>query len=373
MAFGKRVTAEEIGPGASTDLTIYLFFQIAADQILLPLLVSTFLLARSVKRHATVTSLCCTWIIAGIVSSLLFYVGKHVGPEPSKGLCIAQMALITSVPPMGSVAVLCLVFYVWFSSKPSNAQRGQVAVLCPAVATLLICAPYLVFVILTAIGVHLGVRHPDLVSRDRNYFYCSINWNPYTNTVGIFTALACIAATALECHLLVVLSRHWRALRRAGRGTGIDLQLIIRAGIFTLYILIGTVLSLASVWSADGLLMDMFAASVGMAMFLIFATQEDVIRAWCFWRRPLKRSSTVSSERPLPRGPYPSFDLDLLKRTDSDVSEKARLEALHAYYTSRVEGMGVPIEIISKPEDAFMLGRQPRRVWGVEPWSPSSR
>ncbi|OCH91224.1 hypothetical protein OBBRIDRAFT_543779 [Obba rivulosa] len=364
---GKMAFAEHATP---TDLTIYLFFQIAADHILLPLLVATFLLAPSVKRHATVISVCCAGVIAGIVSSLLFYAGKHIGPEPSKGLCIAQMALIDAVPPMSSVAVLALVFYVWSSFKPSQFHHREKAVLRPAVTASLVCAPYLTFIIFAAVGTHLGLRHSDLVNRDRLYFYCSIKWKPFTDTVGIFTALVCIVATVLECRLLVVLSRNWRALRRAGLGTGIDLQLIVRVCIFTVYILIGTVISLSSIWIGDGVLTNMWAASGGMASFLIFSTQADVFRAWCFWRRPLTRPDTMSSERRLPRAPYPSFDLDLLKRTDSDINEKTRLEALRAYYTSRVQDMGVPIEVISKPEDAFILGQQPRRAWGIDPWAP---
>ena len=62
--------------------------------------------------------------------------------------------------------------------------------------------------------------------------------------------------------------------------------------------------------------------------------------------------------------------MDLLKRTPSDVSDKVHLDALHAYYTERAQSMGVPIEIIARPEDAFMIGQQPRRVWGIEPWVP---
>ena len=63
--------AQEIGPNAPTYLVVWLFFQILGSHILLPLLVATFLLFTAVVRHSTVISLCCTWIMAGIVSSLL--------------------------------------------------------------------------------------------------------------------------------------------------------------------------------------------------------------------------------------------------------------------------------------------------------------
>lgn len=51
-------------------LYLFLAFQLV-NQIFLPILVATFILAKSVKRHPTVINVCVTWIISGIVSSLL--------------------------------------------------------------------------------------------------------------------------------------------------------------------------------------------------------------------------------------------------------------------------------------------------------------
>lgn len=57
--------------------------------------------------------------------------------------------------------------------------------------------------------------------------------------------------------------------------------------------------------------------------------------------------------------------MDLLnKRTDSDVSEKARLDALHSYYAARVRGEGVKVEIIERPQDAFIPGQEVCRSSG---------
>ncbi|OBZ71540.1 hypothetical protein A0H81_08424 [Grifola frondosa] len=349
----KRVSAEEIGPSASADLSVWLFFQIAADHILLPILVATFLLSRSIARHPTVINVCCTWIIAGIISSLLFYVGEHVGPEPSKGLCIAQSGLIAAVPPMTSVAVLALVYHTWASFNPSRVEsRRKLSKYSPLVIALL-SAPYIVFAIFAGIGIGLGTQHPEMVNRARRSSTAPSTRIPCNdNTMAIFTALVCIAATILELRLVVMLSRNWRALRRAGYDSGIDIQLAIRVGIFTLYILTATIV-----------FPDMFAASVGMAFFLVFASQSDVLRVWRFWRQsPPKPKQTPRSSLSRTLTPQPSFSLDLFKRTDSELSEQARLEALHAYYAARVHEMGVEVEVIKRPEDAFVVGREPRRA-----------
>ena len=66
--------------------------------------------------------------------------------------------------------------------------------------------------------------------------------------------------------------------------------------------------------------------------------------------------------------------MDLLnKRTDSDVSEKARLEALHSYYAARVRGEGVKVEIIERPQDAFFPGGEVCRSSGGSGRSEAAR
>ena len=77
--------------------------------------------------------------------------------------------------------------------------------------------------------------------------------------------------------------------------------------------------------------------------------------------------SREPKEQPPSRAPtpLPSFDENLLERTDSEVSEKARLAALHAYFKARVNFVGCDVEVIKRPEDAFAVGRVPRRIWGV--------
>ncbi|RDX42484.1 hypothetical protein OH76DRAFT_1458755 [Lentinus brumalis] len=347
----KRIDAQEIGLNAATDLAVWLFFQIAGDHVLLPLLVATFLFSKSILRHPTVINVCCTWIIAGVVSSLLFYTGHHVGPEPPQNLCIAQSALLAPVPPMASVATLSLVCYTWSMFRPSKAQVALKAQASHLTTICLVAAPYVVYLCFAVVGLQYAVKHADRVNRSRRYFYCSLDWD------------------LLEPHIMFMLSRNWTALRRAGLNVGVDLQLTLRVGIFTAYILCGTAVMLASVANARSIVPDMWAASIGMMFFLVFATQPDVLRLWAnilsgrHFRNANRRksSSTASSER-CPT-PLPSFDYDLLERTNSEVGEKARLAALHAYYQARVHLTGVDVEVIKRPEDAFTGGKDLMRVW----------
>ena len=69
-----RLGIKPSDPHAGTYLAIWFFFQIAADHVCLPILVTTFLLAKRVKRNPILINMCITWIIAGVSSTLLYVV-----------------------------------------------------------------------------------------------------------------------------------------------------------------------------------------------------------------------------------------------------------------------------------------------------------
>ncbi|KAL1950589.1 hypothetical protein VTO73DRAFT_5713 [Trametes versicolor] len=381
----KRVDAAELGTNARGDLAIWSAFKIGGDQVLLPLLVATFLLSRSIVRHPVVINVCCSWILTGIVSSLLLYARQETGPEPDKGLCITQSVLISPVPPMTSVAALALVYHTWSTFRPSalrNRKLRKPSGWSRLQTAGLLAAPYLTHLCFAAGALYVALQDTSRVNRSRRFFYCSVNYDPFSNAMALFTAGVCLIATLLEVHLVWILSRNWRALRRAGNDTGIDVQLIIRVGIFVTYVFCGMIVMVASVFSPDSILPDMFAASVGTAFFAVFATQPDVLRVWarlltCRLRRPKadtrasspvststsKTSNLASARSPTP---LPTYDPDLFNRSDSTLDEKARLAALHAFYNARVHDMGAGVEVIKRPEDAFVVGRGPRRAWGVD-------
>ncbi|PIL22504.1 hypothetical protein GSI_15193 [Ganoderma sinense ZZ0214-1] len=352
----------------STYLDIWLFFNIAGDQILLPFLVLTLLFSRAVTRYPTVINVCVTWIIAGIVSSLLFYTGQHVGPEPGKGTCIAQMALFASVPPMTAVATLALVYYTWSTCRCSKLHTGPKARMSRLTTICLLVVPYVVYTCFVVVGTYLGLRYPESVDRSRRLFYCSIGNVAFNNVIVLFTAGVCLLTAALQAHLFVLLSQSWSVFRRAGLGTGVDIQLATRVGIFVAYLVATSCVMLstfAPAMDAHRAFPDLFGTSTGTTLFLVFATHPDILRAWShILLFPFNSCRPSEANRPpcCTPTPAPSFDDSLLKRTDSEVSEKARLSALHAYFVARVTSAGSPVEVIKRPEDAFMQGK---RAWGT--------
>ncbi|CCM03495.1 uncharacterized protein FIBRA_05629 [Fibroporia radiculosa] len=320
----KRVTAQQLGPHASSDLNVWLFFQVAANHILLPVLVLTFLFSRAVARHLAIINVCCTWIVSGVICSLLLYVGSEKGAQPNQGLCVAQSAL----PGRIGLKTVLLVF-----------------------------PPYVLLGVFAAIGANLSAQDPDQVSREYRFFYCSLDLAPFASAIAIFSASVCVIATILYAHVLLGIWHNRQATRVVFPTQSHDLQLIIRVGLFVLYMLAASVVNLMLLGNPASAFPDIFIASVGMAVFVIFASQPDVVRVWWFRRRRNMRQRPHMASPPLPRTPLPSFDMDLMRRTESEVSEKARLEALHAYYSARVRGEGVNVEIIDRPENAFIPNR----------------
>ncbi|EJC98370.1 uncharacterized protein FOMMEDRAFT_171030 [Fomitiporia mediterranea MF3/22] len=273
-------------PHAGTYLAVWLFFQIAADHVGLPILVATFLFAKTVKRNPTLINMCITWIIAGVSSSLLFYAGKQSGAEPGNALCILQAAMLEGTPPMVSLSAFALIYTVWASMTCRSSNRN------PRVAmfwtyTLLI-VPYVAlfsFALATSI---VAIQDLRKVNRARRFFYCSVDNNKLSNTMGIFSSVICLICLIFEFLIAVQIIRAWRAFRNFRNDTpihrrGFDMQLILRLFIFSGYVLIGLIFNAASVYSIKSAVPDIFAASIGMGVFIIFGTQSDVLRAWAFW------------------------------------------------------------------------------------------
>ncbi|KAI0346031.1 hypothetical protein BDW22DRAFT_941794 [Trametopsis cervina] len=234
--YSPRVTEEEIGASASADLDGWLFFQIAAGHITLPILVSTLLFAKTVSAHPAVVTVCITWILSGVFSTLLYYVGQHTGPEPSHGLCVAQASLLGAVPTMTCSALLLLAYRVWRTWDGRNIEDLPETRRQKYLKLVIYVIPFIVFGLFVAIGVNLAINHPDRVNREQRFFYCSLAWAQFSNAVEVISTIMCFAAVALQVNVIVKAIRYWRALRDGNYLTDDRLSLVWRSSVFTLYL-----------------------------------------------------------------------------------------------------------------------------------------
>ncbi|KAI0087853.1 hypothetical protein BDY19DRAFT_227512 [Irpex rosettiformis] len=382
-----RATEDEIGASAPADLAGWLFFQIAAGHIALPILVATFLFAKTVPVHPAVVTVCITWILSGIFSTLLFYVGQHKGPEPSQGLCIAQASLLGATPIMTCSALFLLAYRLWRTwdngvEDVSYESRRQ-----KYLKLIIYLIPFIVFGLFVAIAADLGLNHTERVNREQHYFYCSLDFSQFSDAVQVIATILCVASIMLQgrsdpfIFLLLInsvyppadiatkASRFWHAIRERNSLTDEMMSLLIRSAVFTLYLFASTFVNLISIWVPMGALPDMLSASVGMALFCIFISQRSIAEAWRFWKRPRMHdaSRTVpihhvdgSKFTPLPKRRYKAYR----DRTSSSLDSSSALSlsgphALDSFKEFRYDQPPTPgegVQIIRRPEEAFRSG-----------------
>jgi len=284
----------DVGTNARSVLVFYFFLEIAGGHVLLPILLAVFTFSTRATRHPTLINLCLVWILSGIFSCILLYGGVQEGPEPPFGLCVTQSSLVYAIPPMTATAVCALVFQVWlglFNSKKESVdprwRKFRTA--------LLLTAPYIVFGSWATAAAWLGIQNQQRVTRDRRFFYCSLELGPFSDGISLFTALILLVTMTFEIWIAVILRKNWRDIRKAGSGGGVALDLIFRVILFGIYVILGMVLSLLSLVAPKSPIPDLWVASVPVIVVIIFGSQKDVFRALLFWRKD-KQSLQVNSQ-----------------------------------------------------------------------------
>jgi len=306
-SFDTRANAQEIGPSAPYLMRVYLALQIIPSHIGLPLLVITFLFSKA-KRHPTLINVCISWILSGIFSVMLLYAGQNSGPEPSQALCITQTSLLYGVIPMWSVAILMLVYYVWTFYGRRIYKPNAIATYA------MIAAPYCTLAAWSLTACVLAFRHPEKVNRSRRFFYCSLQYSPLSDAMSLFTVVVCLIIMVMEIRIAIMLYRNWRGLKEAGESSGVSVQFVVRILVFGIYIFLSMLFSLATMWAHRSPVPDMFAATIGFAVMLIFGSQPDIWRAWCFWRSEKPRRVINLSREPS----YANRQIDLDEKIDPD-------------------------------------------------------
>ncbi|KAF7301609.1 hypothetical protein MIND_00726400 [Mycena indigotica] len=276
--------------GTKEQLVAFLVLNLWPSHFGLPLLLATILLSRKVHRHPTFINLCTGFILVGVASCLLLYAGKTTGPEPSKELCLFQASILYGFPAFASLLGFMLVlqmFLVVRASAQKQVIRGPQALRL----WIMLATPYLALLISMAATIAVGVARPESVSRDRRFFYCSVDSGILSGTLAAAGALVLIATLALEIWTLVILFKN----HKVNQGV-LELSLPIRVMAFGLYVIIAISLSLLSVTSPESPIPDLVIASAATVIILIFGTQRDILRALCFWHKePQLKFNQLSS------------------------------------------------------------------------------
>ncbi|KAJ6613297.1 hypothetical protein B0H10DRAFT_1805886 [Mycena sp. CBHHK59/15] len=239
-----------MGAAAPALLDVWIYMNLVSNTVLLPLLVATFLFSRRARRHPILVNVCMTWIFSGVFSLLLFYAGQAEGPEPVKGLCIAQTSLLYGITPIRLkmlVVRICLLFRVWLDRSCADKQ--------------MLSAPYVAQFAFSIVTLVASLAQPNKVTRSRRFFYCALQFHPLSTAMSLFTAVVGIGITLLMVYLAVLLYRNWHGMRDAGMPNAIDFQLLLRVLIFGAYIVFGFAVNIISMVAPHNLAPDMYTAT----------------------------------------------------------------------------------------------------------------
>jgi len=274
-------------------------------------LTCTFVFATSVRRHATVINNTLLWTIACILTSLLFFTRTLHGAEPPELLCQIQSATVLALPPTLSAAILTLIFKVWSLAWSVSSERATFLDEPRYLTILLVIFPHVVFFGSAAGAAVVGQR----VGAVRIIFYCGVR-----NTgIAIFSAATAGAfmtiAFVFQVWTIILVIYRYRQSHRLGRSEigDIDLALFSRVLLFGAFIVMALVLSFFSTNNFAESIPDILAASIAPTMFVVFASQKDVLRAWNI----LPASCQVDA---LPRRLAALVDVDLRRQWTPHVS-----------------------------------------------------
>jgi len=294
--------------GTHGQLILYLVLNMWPSHLGLPILLGIVLFSKRVKRHPTFVNLCVAFIITGFSSSLLVYARRTTGPEPSRMLCLLQASLLYGTPALTPTAAFMLVLEMFFNIRAAffgEEYHGEEHFLRSWV---MLASPYVAFLICVLATATVGAANPLHVSRNRRFFYCSVESSPLTNSLTTFSAVILLSTTVMIVWTMVLIYKRLTITTRKGLRPKwtMDLNLPLRIITFGFYTIVAMSLSLLSIKAPSSPAPDLVIAFAATLFIVVFGTQRDIVSVLCFWKRPLPQE--VAEE----------FHVDLKKAFDPE-------------------------------------------------------
>jgi len=267
-------------------LVAWLFFNVASSHLFLPLLVAALSFSRP-KVDPTIINLALTWIVSGLVSSILLYSGHSEGCEPPPILCLTQASLYIAIPTMTTVALLNAVLQVLFNVREKIHDTGGSSDHTIRRVFLLV-SPYCIYAIFATVIAGTGApSFGSTVSRTRRFFYCSVRSTFLTNTVIGFCAIVLLVILAISLYTGLLLYQNWSKLHKPIKDR-LDFGGIFRVFGFFVYTIVA--LGMALLPKRALVVSDMAMSTMGVVLILFFGTRISVFRSCatslnCFYRR----------------------------------------------------------------------------------------
>ncbi|KZW00670.1 hypothetical protein EXIGLDRAFT_720899 [Exidia glandulosa HHB12029] len=319
----------------------YYGIQLAGGACLVLMLATVFSPWNRVRCNPVLTSFCVTWLLTTPILCFLLFTRSATGDPPSQGVCLASAALVMSQTNLVATAGLALVAHVYTLLSASLRHRFTSPWFLNI--ALLVAAPYAVFTLTVFIVLGLGLAHPDKVHRV--VFYCVVDIDALTITIGVYDAI-CLVATIFFEILIVIGMRREHPSSFSHR---IEPQLVWRVALFGVYALIALGLSIFSAVDWTSVVPDMVLCTFALAMFVTFGSQKAILSQWqSNLTYPCRRVKEASGSKlvHLPSGSGSSFSGKKAKGMgSSDSPAPTRVPAPRVHFKTRG---GVPAAV---PED----------------------
>jgi len=202
--------------GTYGQLIAFLVLHMWTSHFGLPLLLAIIIFSKKIQRHPTFINLCLAFIVMGVSANLLLYAGKITGPEPPKSLCLLQASLLLGVSVLTSVSAFMLVLQMFFVIRAS--YQGQEVLDRDHVlrSWTMLVLPWFFFTASVLATALVGSANPDQISRNRRFFYCSVQSPWLSITILAFCAIALLMTIVTEVWTVTLLYKRWVAVRERG-------------------------------------------------------------------------------------------------------------------------------------------------------------
>ncbi|KAF7430403.1 hypothetical protein PC9H_006108 [Pleurotus ostreatus] len=246
------------------------------------ILLLTFLLSSRVNRSYTWVGFSVGWIIACLSYDILFFAGQEYDSSPSRVICLVQAALVQSVPVLQATTNLSLIVDIWLlvgdALQPLRISKRQLltyrvsVVLFPHVFSVSVFVGYILF----------GIYNPSTVQKYPYSAYCTIVYPgiPSVISMGLF-GFFMLFAILFKLLFGWLLYHRWNCISNIRK----CVTMIIRIMIFTTangVVLILNVLLYVGI--IDRPTVDITNATFPILIFILMATEQDLLETWIFWR-----------------------------------------------------------------------------------------
>jgi len=263
-------------------LVLFLILHMLGGHIGMPLVLLTIFASRQIMRHPVFINFCITWTCFSSSYLVLLYAGQIENLYPPFLLCLTQAAMIYASGAMIGVSSFLFMLHLFFVLRgavyPNPPLRWHTLRLVAIIG-----APYLAYVIVFTTGIVSGYSHQQLVHRSS--FYCTIKIPAVAHLGSGIAAAGALVSIVTEIFVVITLYRHWKTILDAGVKNGLNLSLVIRASVFTVCGLLALLTCVAILDQSLTAVTNIVIACLPMVAVLIFGSQTDLLRAWCFWRK----------------------------------------------------------------------------------------